>query len=74
MPPTRTIKQQTITKPIPEIKTNDKILDALTVITNPETRVFTMEGFHQIRQDDHRNNRVPFKGSKANSKVCPYSS
>ncbi len=44
MPPTRTIKQQTITKPIPEIKTNDKILDALTVITNPETRVFTMEG------------------------------
>jgi PBSX family phage terminase large subunit len=31
-------------KPLPEILTNNKILDALAIIVNPETRLFTMEG------------------------------
>lgn len=31
-------------RPIPNVEFNDKILDALSIVTNPDTRVFTMEG------------------------------
>lgn len=45
MPPTKTLKPpKQLNNKTPEIKLNDKILDALAVIANPETRVFTMEG------------------------------
>lgn len=45
MPPTKTLKPQNQqTYKTPDIKLNDKILDALAVINNLETRVFTMEG------------------------------
>ena len=45
MPPTKTLKPQNQqTYKTPDIKLNDKILDALAVINSLETRVFTMEG------------------------------